>query len=153
MLIEPVIAFYTNHFFSETTKGMLNKIWDIMNESHPDLVEIVAPLDIISKVKLIETLIRDINDEIKVQHTKIPKSLELSIQQLNDIVEKIHTNLNNIKNGIEYHKTLWFSSFRALGYLEDIEKLKKNNSILDTRLDHLIKIIMLFQKSEKKNDT
>jgi hypothetical protein len=23
MVIEPVIAFYTNHFFSETTKGML----------------------------------------------------------------------------------------------------------------------------------
>ena len=35
------------------------------------------------------------------------KSLELSIQQLNDIIDRIHKNLNNIKNGIEYHKTLW----------------------------------------------
>ena len=131
MVIEPVIAFYTNHFFSETTKGMLNKIWDIMNENHPDLVEITSPLDIISKVKLIETLIRDVNDEIKVQNTEIPKSLELSIQQLNDIVERIHKNLNNIKNGVEYHKTLWFSSFRNVGYLEEVETLKKNNSILD----------------------
>ena len=148
MVIEPVIAFYTNHFFSETTKGMLNKIWDIMNEDHPDLVEIAAPLDIISKVKLIETLIRDINDEIKVQHIEIPKSLELSIQQLNDIIDRIHKNLNNIKNGIEYHKTLWFSSFRSIGYLEEVEKLKKNNSILDTRLDHLIKIIMLFRNKK-----
>jgi hypothetical protein len=148
MLIEPVIAFYTNHFFSETTKGMLNKIWDIMNENHPDLIEIVAPLDIISKVKLIETLIRDVNDEIKVQHTEIPKSLELSIQQLNDIINKIHKNLNDIKDGIEYHKTLWFSSLRTATYLKDIETLTKNNSILDTRLDHLIKIIMLFRKKE-----
>jgi hypothetical protein len=148
MVIEPVIAFYTNHFFSETTKGMLNKIWDIINEKHPDTIEILAPLDIISKVKLIETLIRDINDEIKVQNTEIPKSLELSIQQLNDIVERIHKNLNNIKNRIEYHKTLWFSSFRYVGYLEEVEKLKKNNSILDTRLDHLIKIIMLFRNKK-----
>jgi hypothetical protein len=148
MIIEPVIAFYTNHFFSETTKGMLNKIWDIINENHPDTIEVIAPFDIISKVKLIETIIRDVNDEIKVQNTEIPKSMELSIQQLNDIIDKIHKNLNNIKDGIEYHKTLWFSSFRSIGYLEEVEKLKKNNVILDTRLDQLIKIIMLFRKKE-----
>jgi hypothetical protein len=148
MIIEPVIAFYTNHFFSETTKGMLNTIWDIINENHPDTIEVIASFDIISKVKLIETIIRDVNDEIKVQNTEIPKSMELSIQQLNDIIDKIHKNLNNIKDGIEYHKTLWFSSFRSIGYLEEVEKLKKNNVILDTRLDQLIKIIMLFRKKE-----
>jgi hypothetical protein len=152
MVFEPIIGLYAGHFVSETSKSIFNKIWDVINESHPDIIEITNPLDLTQKVKLIESIIRDINDEIKI-HILIPtKSLELALLQMKEIIDKIHMNMVEIKVGIDYHKSLWFNTFRTPGYLEHIEILKKNNDILDARLDNLIKIIMLF-KNTNSNTT
>jgi hypothetical protein len=149
MIFEPIIGLYAGHLVSETSKSIFNKIWDVISESHPDIIEITNPLDLTQKVKLIESIIRDINDEIKIHILSPTKSLELALIQMKEIIDNIHINMVDIKNGIEYHNTLWFNSFRKPMYTDQIEILKKNNCILDARLDNLIKVIMLFKNSSR----
>ena len=83
---------------------------------------------------------------MKVNHIHPNHTLELSIRQLSDIITTIHTDLSNVKNGIEYHKTLWFNSLRTPDYLKIIEKIKLDKKTLDSRLDNLIKIVTLFRE-------
>lgn len=153
MVFEPIVGLYAGHLVSETSKSIFNKIWDVLNETRHSTLEINTELDIESKVKLIESIIRDINEEIKM-HNLIPtKSLELALLQMKDIIDRIHLNFVEIRVGIQYYESLWFKSFRTAGYLEHIELLKKNNIILDSRLDNLVKIIMLFKNTIKKDTT
>jgi len=151
MVFEPIVGLYAGHFVSETSKSIFNKIWDLLGEARHNKLEINIELDIESKVTLIESIIRDINEEIKI-HSLIPtKSLELALLQMKDIIDRIHLNFVEIRVGIQYHESLWFKNFRTAVYLEHIELLKKNNIILDARLDNLVKIIMLFKNTIKKD--
>ncbi len=133
------------HLFIETSKKLLNKIFDITNEKDKDIIEITNSIDINSKVELVETIITDINQEIKIHHLEPNKSLEMVLLQTSHILDKIHNNIVELKKGIEYHKTLWFHSFRSTNYSIIIEELKENKIILDTRMNDLIKIIQLFK--------
>lgn len=151
MVFEPIVGLYAGHLVSETSKSIFNKIWDILSESRHHKLQINIELDIESKVKLIESIIRDINEEIKM-HNLIPtKSLELALLQMKDIIDRIHLNFVEIRFGIQYYDSLWFKHFRTATYLEHIELLKKNNIILDARLDNLVKIIMLFKNTIQPN--
>jgi hypothetical protein len=140
------ISVYAGQMFQETTKNIFVKIFDIINEKHDYIKEIIDMLDLVSKVEIIESIIRDINEYIKVNHIQPNHTLELAISQLSDIITTIHTDLNNIKNGVEYHKTLWFNSLRTPDYLKIIEKIKLDKKTLDSRLDNMIKIVTLFRE-------
>jgi hypothetical protein len=133
------------HLFIETSKKLLNKVFDIVNEKDQDVIEITNSLDINSKVELVETIIRDINEEIKIHHLEPNKSLETVLLQTSIILDTIHNNIIDLKKGIEYHKSLWFNSFRSTDYSIIINKLKENKIVLDTRMNDLIKIIQLFK--------
>ncbi len=151
MVFEPIVGLYAGHLVSETSKSIFNKIWDLLGEARHNKLDINIELDIESKVTLIESIIRDINEEIKI-HSLIPtKSLELALLQMKDIIDRIHLNFVEIRVGIQYYDSLWFKNFRTPTYLEHIELLKKNNIILDSRLDNLVKIIMLFKNTIKKD--
>jgi hypothetical protein len=151
MVFEPIVGLYAGHLVSETSKSIVNKIWDLLGEARHNKLDINIELDIESKVTLIESIIRDINEEIKI-HSLIPtKSLELALLQMKDIIDRIHLNFVEIRVGIQYYESLWFKNFRTPAYLEHIELLKKNNIILDARLDNLVKIIMLFKHTIKKD--
>ncbi len=149
------ISVYAGQIFQETTKNIFVKIFDIINEKHDYLKEIIDSLDLISKVEIIESILRDINEYMKLNHIKSNHSLDLAIIQLSNIITTIHTDLINVKNGVEYHKTLWFNSFRTPDYLKIIEKIKLDKKTLDSRLDNMIKIITLFRElnSSSSNDS
>ncbi len=133
------------HLFIETSKKLLNKVFDIVNEKDQDVIEILTSIDINSKVELVETIIIDINNEIKIHHLEPNKSLETVLLQTSNILDTIHNNIIELKKGMEYHKSIWFHSFRSPDYLKIIDKLKENKVILDTRMNDLIKIIQLFK--------
>lgn len=133
------------HLFIETSKKLMTKVFDIVNEKNQDIVDITNSIDLNSKVELVETIIRDINEEIKIHHLEPNKSLEIVLLQTTYILDKIHNNITELKEAIEYNKSRWFNSFRSTDYSKIIEKLKENKILLDTRMNDLIKIIQLFK--------
>ncbi len=140
------ISVYAGQMFQETTKNMFIKIFDIVNEKHDYIKEIIDSMDLISKVEIIESIIRDLNDYLKTNNINPNHTLGLAIMQLSNIITIIHTDLNTVKTGVEYHKTLWFNSFRTPDYLKIIEKIKIDKKTLDSRLDTLIKVVTLFHE-------
>jgi hypothetical protein len=140
------ISVYAGQMFQETTKNMFIKIFDIVNEKHDYIKEIIDSLDLISKVEIIESIIRDLHDYLKTNNINPNHTLGLAIMQLSNIITIIHTDLNTVKTGVEYHKTLWFNSFRTPDYLKIIEKIKIDKKTLDSRLDTLIKVVTLFHE-------
>lgn len=141
-----LLSVYAGQMFQETTKNIFVKIFDIINEKHDYIKEIIDMLDLVSKVEIIESIIRDINEYMKLNNIKPNHTLELAIIQLSNIITIIHTDLNNVKIGVEHHKTLWFNSFRTPDYLKIIEKIKLDKKTLDSRLDNMIKIVTLFRE-------
>jgi hypothetical protein len=83
---------------------------------------------------------------LKTNNINPTHTLGLAIMQLSNIITIIHTDLNTVKTGVEYHKTLWFNSFRTPDYLKIIEKIKIDKKTLDSRLDTLIKVVTLFHE-------
>ena len=130
VILEPLLGFYGSRFF-DSTKNLFNKVWDIINEKNPDVIQLTHDMDINSKLLLVESIIRDLLEDIKSQKLTPTKSLDLGITQINDIIHQLHDNLIELKKMIEYHKTLWFHSFRMPEYLDILEKIKINKVILD----------------------
>ncbi len=149
IVLEPLLGYYSSHIF-DSSKGLFTKIWNVINEKHPEVIELTNGMDINSKLLLIESVIRDIYEEIKIHKLLATKSLELAISQMNEIVHQLHDNLQELKDKIDYHKTIWFHSLRTPEYLTVLETIKTNKTILDNRFDTLMKIISL-SKNEHGN--
>lgn len=148
MVIEGFFAVYAGKVFNETSKQMFVKIWDIINEKHDDLKDLIKSIDLDSRVELIESIIRDISDDMKIHNISPNHSLELALCQIKNIISDIHADLNDIKKGMEYHKTLWFNSLRTPSYYIIIDKVKEDKKTLDSRFDNLVKVISLFKQNE-----
>jgi hypothetical protein len=70
--------------------------------------------------------------------------------QLRDIVEKIYHEINEINRGVEYHKTIWFNKFRTPKYITNITHLKRYKRTMDSRFEHLLKIMNIYLRMDYK---
>lgn len=80
----------------------------------------------------------------------ISETLTKCLYQLKDIVEKIYKEINELNKGIEFHKTLWFQSFRAPKYLLNLEKIKKYQKIMNAKFEHLVKLMNIYLRLDYK---
>ncbi len=151
-MVEGLMIIYATKIFNETSKQMFVKIWDIVHEKHDDVKELISSIDLDSKVELVESVVRDIHDIMKEHRISPNNSLNFSLSKLMEIIQIIHNDLNEIKKGIEHHKTLWFNYFRTPGYYNIMEKVKSDKKLLDSRFDDLVKIISLFKQTNFRND-
>jgi hypothetical protein len=90
-------------------------------------------------------------DYIEINSLVPSNSLKISLKQIKEILDEIHKDINDIKNGIEYHKSLWFHRIRTPSYYKIIKKLKSDKYAMDSRLDNLVKVINLFSHSQETN--
>ena len=153
MAMTDLLTLYSDRLFSDTSKKIFVKIFDIVHEKNYHVKEIIDSLDLIPKVEIVESVVRDLNEDIKFYANTRNHTIQLALNQLMMIVDNIHTDLNKIKEGIEYHKTLWFNRFRTPAYLELIENIKKDKNILDSRLENLALVNSLFRKIHFVKDT
>lgn len=150
MVVASFIGYYAGtELVSETSKGIFNSIYNIITDKHPEIQEITQPMDLTSKVRVVESIVREVDSEIDHEDLEDNEPLRVSLLEVKEILENIHKDLENIKDGIEYHKTLWFHRFRSAGYKTTIHKLKLDKNALDSRLDNLVRVIALFRS--KKN--
>ena len=118
---------------SNTTSNIYKSIAGINEFNLSHVNELLEEIDIYKKIEIVESLFSNYNYDL----TK--KTLNLSLNNLHEISDKINKELKIIKKDIEYNKTLYFSNIRANKYNKNLENLKKHTKILDQRLDLFIK--------------
>ena len=92
--------------------------------------EIFEMLDISLKLRLLEIWLNH-TDMSKIKSNAYLEMIYISIAE---ICHKIADNIKKINNKIEYHNTIWFSTWRSIYLDEEIKQLEKNAKILDERI-------------------
>ena len=87
-------------------------------------------LDISLKLRLLEIWLNH-TDMSKIKSNAYLEMIYISIAE---ICHKIADNIKKINNKIEYHNTIWFSTWRSIYLDEEIKQLEKNAKILDERI-------------------
>ena len=90
-------------------------------------------------MKIIKALVDELNNNNK----HVYKYVKISLDSLTEITEKIHIELNKIKEKNDYHNSLYFSSSRTLDCNYYLNNLKKYNILLDKRIDLLTKLLSI----------
>ena len=75
---------------------------------------------------------------------KIDEPIKQSLLTTSEIIQSINANMSLIKDKIEKHEKSYLNKVMALSLQSDINKLKKEVSILDKRLDLLLKLLMIY---------
>tara|TARA_B100000029_G_scaffold285415_1_gene279194 strand:- start:590 stop:1018 length:429 start_codon:yes stop_codon:yes gene_type:complete len=123
---------------TETSKSIFHSLGNLLSHCHPTINNLLSDLDIPAQIKLTRTIIIDI------QILKInTASIKVSLEQMDDIVKRIEKQVEIIKQGIDYHKSLWFSRWRTAQYETEILELKKLKIIMNTRLENLLNILQI----------
>lgn len=100
--------------------------------------------------KIVETHISLYTDVAGTEQPFISTTLTTCLFQLRDILEKIYIEINELNKGVEYHKTLWFQSFRKPAYNKNLFKIKKYKKNMEDKFDHLIKLMNIYLRLDYK---
>ena len=95
----------------------------------------IKELDINEKIKRIGSLINNIDTCNNV--------ISDCLNSIHEIIIQIREDLKIIDLKIKKHRKKYFSRFRKFNYLKELNKLKIDNTILESRLDYLIKSLKL----------
>jgi len=123
---------------AQTIYGLIGYIG---SESKTPIYEIIRDMDIEFKVKILESLLKDINQEHKNSHT-----IKLCLNELECLLHKIATELQSIKGKIKYNNSLWVTYFRTYDFKDSAETLKQFNTTLGVRSDMLFNILKIDNK-------
>ena len=133
--------------FAQSISDTSRKILDLVeNLFHYDcsIQEVLTETDIQATLKTLDEFVKEIDE-----HNN--KTLHIALENLNMIIEEIHTELNQISSDCEYHKTKYFSNYRKLDLSNYCNNIKKKSKVLDKRFNLLIQIIQI-NKNENKKD-
>lgn len=128
------------HIGSVTISSIYHTSDFLINGSHVHVSDTLEELDIINKVKIIESFIIELTENNKY---KFKKSIKLALDSVHDIIDKINIELLDIKKECEYHETRYFHYWRYPNCNQLLTNLKKHISILDHRVDLLKEIIKI----------
>ncbi len=82
---------------------------------------------------------------------KIPEPVALSLNSLAILVQKIHGILLEISNKIKTHESLYFKSMRKFCLKKQIQELKVETELLESRLNMLFKLVQVYRINIKQN--
>ena len=66
------------------------------------------------------------------------------------MVIQIYKEINGLNKGVEYHKSMWFQSFRKPAYNKNLMKIKKYKKNMEDKFDHLIKLMNIYLRLDYK---
>ena len=94
-------------------------------------------MDLNSKLEIIHSLIKELNEE------KLKEFQKISLKSIEILIDEINKELIDINQKINYHNSKYFSSWRSINLDNNINQLNDHNILLDKRLDNLIKLLNL----------
>jgi hypothetical protein len=158
------------------TFGSYRLIKSVCTHKNPDINRLIGDLDIERRLKLIKSVVDKYGDKhagkcgdksgdnilefsdgfnhcnmVESTIIQTPENpIELCLSYLHETITNIHMNLSDINNKVIYHKTKWLSSWRTLNIKRELEALRLNSNLLESRFNDFIEISKLMA-SEKFN--
>jgi hypothetical protein len=126
---------------SDKSNKILNLIDKIIEYKDKNLNKLFSDTDIQATIKTLYVFINEIDTEIKII------SLNVALENLNNVIVYIYNIIKQISSDIEYHKTKYFNYLRYLNFYHLIPEIQHNNNILDKRFSFLIKLLFVDNKN------
>lgn len=146
---------------SGVTTNACGMVKSIYTHKNPDVSRVLREMDIERRLKLIQSVLNNIehtpeypvskiklNDMEKTQIFEMVGAqsdldsdpIELCLFYLHDSMQEIHNSLTAINQKVENHNKKWFSSWRTLNIKPLLDNLKLNSMLLNDRFNDLTKI-------------
>lgn len=129
---------------TSTTSSICAVLAGFAYSDEPGMTKIKEDLDKIDlehTVNVIEELVKEQEcEEGKEAHTSVKKALV----GVHIILEKIHEELNTIKEAIEYHKTKYLNDWRRFDCSCNIKTIQKHNETLERRYKMLVDLLKIY---------
>lgn len=119
---------------SDSANTIYNILYGLVEFQDPLLERTLEELDVKEQVRIVETLIRNL------QKTRISESINVCLEQLHEIICRIREDLKQISKNMEIHKQRWLYTYRPVDNKLQINNLKKHKNVLDQRLDMFMKV-------------
>ena len=128
---------------NEVSTSIYPLLYGLVGYKDTKLDNLLEKMDIYSQIKTIDSLINNINSNMKTP------TLEISMTSLHEIICKIREDLRQIYHKYEIHKEKYLSYYRYINIKNEMNSLKRNKIIMDQRLDLFIKIIQVESNKRK----
>lgn len=126
-----------------TTSGIFNLGKALFTPSpyitYKQLEDLEKDIDLLETIKIYELYIKEILEKDK-DYINNSETIKTTIQSIHNILEDLHNILQDIDKKAEYHKTVWFQSWRTLDFTKEVHDIKYKKNILDSRFNILQKI-------------
>lgn len=127
-----------------TTTTTLNLIKHLTSLDQPSLNQIkkdLEDLDLEKEVLVINAFIEELNEDYYIKN-----SVKIALENLNSILIKINEEIETIKTVVNDHNEKWFNTWRSFDCGECINNIKQHYTILEKRMDMVIKLLSIRKK-------
>ena len=135
---------------SSTASSLYKLIKYITNTDHKSLKNIQDTLELLDLEYYINVINKLVNEHNHLSNLK--SSVNQALYGLTEILQKIHDELNIIKEAYDKHKNKYLYKYRAFQCKYNIETIKKHKLVLNSRYDILINLLIIYNKTDNKTD-
>jgi hypothetical protein len=122
---------------SDSASTIYNLLYGFVDISDPLLEQTLDELDVKEQIRSVENIITQVTSD----HDS--SAVQISLEQLHEIICRIREDLRQIKDNHDYHKQRYFYQYRRPDNRVQINNLKKHKTILDQRLDMLMRVFQI----------
>lgn len=142
IVISPIINSITT--ISSSIFNLIGHIKITKNTHDTDIAKILNKTDIEATILLLQTIILDISALPHEKYFDNNKFIVIALTNVKEIITQIETELNTIKEKINYNAALYLmSNFRSYDLLPNLDTIENNISVLDRRCEYLFKCLDL----------
>jgi len=118
------------------TCGLINK-----KEQHNKVKNALTELDLKANLILIQSLVKQ--TEIAEDKENVADVVDVALSNVKEMIEIIKKELETIQKIDDSHKNSYLAYFLTPPFYQNLENLNRNNTILNHRVDFLIKVLTL----------
>jgi hypothetical protein len=122
---------------TDSANSIYKLIYGIVDYKDLSIESFIYELDIQNKINIVELLISQIEEH------NLSKLVMTSLTGLHDIILNIREDLKQISIIINCHRDKYFNSWRSMDTSVQIKQLSRHVTILNSRLDMLMKILSI----------
>jgi hypothetical protein len=142
VVISPIINSITT--ISASIYNLIRHIKVTKNTHYTELIKMLNKTDIEATILLLQTIILDISSLPYDKYFNNNKFILIALNNVKEIICQIESELNHIKEKINYNTSLYLmSNMRSYDLLANLEIAENKISVLDRRCEYLFKSLDL----------
>lgn len=137
-----LMLYHVNTTYSHLySREHLKKVGESANT---EIRQKLKQLDIDAQIEAVEALIQPLKKSGSVKKGSV---LYICLKNVTDAIENIKTSLKKLEQTVFEHRQKIFASWRPTGYADILNVLEEDMILLHTRMDMLVKVLMLPEKT------